>query len=256
MKRIRVIPVLQLSKNKLVKTRCFKKPVYIGDPINTFRIFNEKQVDEIILLDIDASKNNQPPNHSLISQIAGECFMPLAYGGGITSIEMAKRIINSGIEKISVNSAVFNNQELIKQIAGEIGSQSLIASIDVKKNIFGKYKVYSHIKGLMDINPVEFAQKLEYLGVGEILLTAVDKEGTYSGYDIPLIHSIASAVNIPLIANGGASCVNDFFKVIEEGKASAAAAGSMFVYKSSINGILINYPEQNVLKTELYNKIQ
>ncbi|MFH2141732.1 MAG: AglZ/HisF2 family acetamidino modification protein [Bacteroidota bacterium] len=255
MKRVRVIPVLQLSKNKLVKTKCFKKPVYIGDPINTLRIFNEKQVDEIILLDIDASKNNQEPNYSLISQIAGECFMPVAYGGGITSVQQAKRIINSGIEKISINNSIFSNPELIKQLADEIGSQSLIASIDVKKTILGKYKVYCHVKGIQNIDPVEFAQRLEFLGVGEILLTAVDREGTFEGYDIRLVNSIATSINIPLITNGGASCIKDFYDVYVNGKASAVAAGSMFVFKSSINGILINYPEQNLLKNELYCKI-
>lgn len=255
MHRIRLIPILLLSEKGLVKTRQFKNPVYIGDPINAIRIFNEKRVDEIIVLDIQASKKGREPRYEMIAQLASECFMPMTYGGGIKSVEQASKIINCGVEKISLNAGAIENPSLISNLSDKFGNQSVILSADVKKNIFGSYKLINHTGKGRDTNPVSWAKTAEDLGAGEILLTSIDNEGSMSGYDLQLIKMMSHSLSIPLIANGGAGSINDFYNAIALGGASAVAAGSFFVYKSSMRGVLINYPSYQTLKNDFYKKL-
>lgn len=255
MKRIRVIPVLLIHKQGLIKSERFKKYRYVGDPFNAVKIFNEKEVDELAIIDIDATKEKRKPNIQQIREIAGEAFMPLSYGGGITTIDEVKEILFNGIEKIIINKAAITSPNLISQIADRFGRQSIVISIDVKKNIWGKYKVYSD-NGThnTELNPLEFAQKCVEFGAGEILLTSIDKDGTYNGYDIDILKKVTEGVTIPVIAGGGASSVDDFKKAVYEGNASAVAAGSMFVFQRPHNAVLISYPSIKELKEKLYSQ--
>ena len=206
MLKTRVIPCLLLKDESLVKTVKFGKYGYIGDTINTVRIFNELEVDELIFLDINATKQKKSPNIKILQEIADECFMPLAYGGGIRTIEDAKKIFSIGIEKIVINSYAMEKPEFINELAQYFGNQSIIGSIDVKKNIFGKYEVYTHSGSKKaKINPVEWAVKLEKLGAGELILTSIAREGTWKGYDTEITKEVSESVRIPVIANGGAS---------------------------------------------------
>ncbi len=256
MRRVRVIPVLTSDGSKLVKTVKFKKPNYIGDPINAIKIFNDKEVDEIVVLDISASKQGKAPNYKLIEEMAGECFMPLGYGGGISDYETAKRIFDSGVEKVILNTALNDNLELVSELASNYGNQSIVACIDVKKTFFSKQAVYyksADIKDKMNIELV--AIKLAQSGVGEIILNNIDNEGTFLGYDLKLLNLVARSVSIPVVVCGGASSVADFLPAVKSG-ASALAASSMFVYKANnIESILINYPSQEELIEKLYSKI-
>jgi imidazole glycerol-phosphate synthase subunit HisF len=249
MLRTRIIPCLLLKDDSLVKTVNFKKPAYIGDPVNTARIFNELEVDELVLLDISATNNNRKPDFKILAELANECFMPLAYGGGINNFEDAKKIFKIGIEKIIINSATFTNPGLITQLSEHFGNQAIVVSIDVKKNMFGKYQVYSNSgTKKQKIKPVIWAKKLEQLGAGEILLTAIHQEGTWNGFDINIIDRISNAVNIPIIANGGASSISDIGKAVKEGQASAVSLGSMVVYQNKGMGVLVNFPDTEKLK--------
>ena len=245
MLQTRIIPCLLLKDNSLVKTVNFKKPTYIGDPVNTARIFNELEVDELVLLDISATTNNRKPDFKILAELANECFMPLAYGGGINNFDDAKKIFEIGIEKIIINSVAFKAPCLITELAEYFGNQSIVASIDVKKNIFGKYRVYSRSgKKKQKVDPVAWAQELEQLGAGEILLTAIHQEGTWKGFDISIIEKISNAVNIPVIANGGASSIEDIGKAVKQGYASAVSLGSMVVYQRKGMGVLVNFPNK------------
>ncbi|MBN2663711.1 MAG: imidazole glycerol phosphate synthase subunit HisF [Bacteroidales bacterium] len=257
MKRIRVIPILLLQNNGLVKTVRFKKTTYIGDPINAVKIFNEKEVDELAFIDIEATVKNKEPDYNKIEEIASECFMPLAYGGGIKNLEQVKRIFAIGVEKVIINSAIILNRNLISEGAKIYGNQSIVVSVDVKKDFFGKYNCYFNSgKNKIKTDFITFVKEIEQLGAGEIVLTSIDREGTFKGYDLELIKQVTKNVNIPVIANGGASCVEDFEKAVNIGGASAVSAGSLFVYKSENRGVLINYPSQNELKEKLFSKIQ
>lgn len=243
--KTRVIPCLLLKDGGLVKTVKFSNPVYIGDPINAVKIFNEKEVDELVLL--DTVVEGRGPSIKLISEIAGECFMPLGYGGGVRSIEDIREIFNLGVEKIIINSYAVENPIFIKQAAKIFGSQSIIVSIDVKKEN-GKDKIFIHNgKKETGLNPVEFTIKIAEMGAGEILLTSINRDGTMDGYDVELIKKVSKAVNIPVIASGGAGKLEDFASAVESG-ASAVAAGSMFVFYGSNHAVLINYPSQTELK--------
>ena len=256
MKRIRVIPVLLLQNGGLVKTIKFKKPNYIGDPINAVKIFNEKEVDELVFLDIEATKLGKEPDYNKIEEIASECFMPLGYGGGIQNIEQVKRIIGIGVEKVILNSSVTQNPELISKIAKIYGNQCAVVSVDVRKDMFGKYICYINSgKNKIKQKIIDFVKFLENEGAGEIILTSIDREGTFKGYDIDLIKKVSENVNIPVVANGGASKIEDFTNAIKNGGASAVAAGSFFVYKSKNRGVLINYPSQKELKEKVFEKI-
>jgi|SRR3989304_1887977 len=252
MLKTRVMPCLLLRNRGLVKTVKFKNPAYVGDPINTIRIFNEKEVDELILLDITATIENKEVNYQVISEVASECFMPLTYGGGIRSIESAKKIFSIGIEKIAINSSALENPGFIKELADVFGSQSVVVSIDVKKTLLGKYLVFA--KGGREStknDPVEWAKNAEHLGAGELLLTSIDRDGTFEGYDIELIKRVSSAVNIPVIACGGAGKIDDFAIAVHDGRASAVAAGSMVVYQGPHRAVLINFPTRLEIETVL-----
>ena len=254
--RIRLIPVLLIRNNGLVKSIKFKDHKYVGDPINTVKIFNEKEVDEIVILDISATENSRPPDIAKIKEIAGEAFMPMAYGGGITTLEQIKAIINCGVEKVVLNTSAVNNPDLLRSAADWIGSQSLVVSIDVKKNIWGKYKVYGRNgKASTGWDPVDFARETERLGAGEIILNSIDRDGTFDGYDLNILKAVSGAVNIPVVALGGASGMEDFVEAIRAG-ASAVAAGSFFVFQKPHRAVLISYPMETELKQHLYQKHQ
>lgn len=249
MLKTRVIPCLLLKNGGLVKTVKFKNPVYVGDPINAVKIFNDKEVDELLFIDIEATNQNRGPNFDFIVKISREAFMPFGYGGGIRNIEDVKTLMRLGVEKVSVNTFAIENPDFITQAAEHCGSQSVVAAIDVKKDFFGNHKVYNHSTGkTTKYNPVEFAQLMENKGAGEILLNSVDREGTLSGYDIELINKVCEAVAIPVVALGGAGNIKDFEKAVKEGKASAVAAGSFFVFYGPHKAVLITYPEKEELK--------
>ena len=256
MKRIRIIPVLLLQNGGLVKTIKFKKPNYIGDPINAVKIFNDKEVDELVFLDIEATKLGKEPDYNKIEEIASECFMPLGYGGGIYNIEQVKRIIGIGVEKVILNSSAAVNPQLISEVAKIYGNQCAVISIDVRKDIFGKYVCYT-ISGKNKVKQkiIDFVKFAENEGAGEIILTSIDREGTFKGYDIDLIKKVSESVSIPVVANGGASKVEDFTNAIINGGASAVSAGSLFVYKSENRGVLINYPSQKDLREKIFEKL-
>lgn len=247
MKRIRIIPALLLMNEGLYKTIRFKNPQYIGDPINSVKIFNEKGADEIVILDITASRDKKKINYKKITEIAGEAFMPMAYGGGVKTFDDAKKVIDAGYEKVIVNTAAYDTPDLITEIANVYGSQSAVVSIDAGRNWLGKYKVYTR-SGTYNTGkqPAEFAKEMENAGAGEIIINSIDRDGTWEGYDIPLIRSVSESVTIPVIACGGASGMNDFKEAITAGGASAVAAGSMFVYQKKGMGILISFPSQSL----------
>lgn len=255
MKRVRIIPVLLIQKGGLVKSVRFRDHKYVGDPINAVKIFNEKEVDEIVILDISATAEKRPPNIGKIKEFASEAFMPLGYGGGITTLEEIKCLIGAGVEKVVLNAAAFNNQDLVSDGARYVGSQSIVVSIDVKKSWLGKHKVFIN-NGSKDtgLDPVKYALQMQETGAGEILLNSIDRDGTFGGYDLDLITAVSNAVNIPVVAIGGASAVEDFAAAIHAG-ASAAAAGSLFVFQRPHHAVLISYPSQADLKTKLFTKI-
>lgn len=246
----RVIPCLLLKGQGLVKTINFTNPKYIGDPINAVKIFNDKEVHELVFLDITASTENRSPRLDFISDIASECFMPLAYGGGIRTVKQAEDVFNRGVEKIIINSYAIENPSFIHELADLFGSQSIVVSIDVKKNFLGNYLTYTHsgeTKTRWD--PVTWAQEAERLGAGEIFLNSIDRDGMMKGYDIPLIKSVSASVSIPVVACGGAGTVDDFGRAVQDGGASAVAAGSMFVYYGKHRAVLINFPDDDEFKS-------
>jgi imidazole glycerol-phosphate synthase subunit HisF len=235
--RPRVIPVLLLKGKGLVKTVQFKNPTYIGDPINAVKIFNDMEADELVFLDITATNENRIPSAEIIKRIRG-----------IKSINDVKSLIQAGAEKVVINSSSVTNPQLITEAANIFGNQSIIVSIDVKKNFWGKKLVYINCgQKSTGISPVEHAQKMEEAGAGEILINSIDLDGTMSGYDIELIKSVSESVFVPVVASGGAGNLNHFKSAITEGKASAVAAGSMFVFHGPRRGVLINYPEKKEL---------
>ena len=249
----RIIPCLLLDGTGLVKTTKFCKPEYIGDPINAIRIFNEKEVDELIVLDIFATKENRDPNFLLIEQFASECFMPLAYGGGIRSIEQARQLFTLGVEKVCLQTAVLDNISLITKFADQFGSQSVLVSIDIKQNWTGKRQLYSASTGKsIAYDWVTFLTKVVAAGAGEIVLNSVDRDGTMRGMDIELISIAAKEVGVPIIAMGGAGCLADFKSAVKAG-ASAVAAGAYFVYYGPHRAVLITYPMYADLE-ELFGK--
>ena len=253
MKRIRVIPALLIHNNGLVKSVKFKDYKYVGDPINAVRIFNEKEVDELAIIDIDASRENRQPDLSRISEIVSEAFMPVAYGGGITSVDQVKRILSVGVEKVILNRSAFKNPSLITEVARQFGSQSVVVSIDYKRNFFGKPGVYiENGKTATGLNPVDFAKQMEEAGAGEILLNSIERDGSFEGYDLEMIEKIAHAINIPMIAVGGASSLSDFKRAIQFG-ASAVSAGSFFIFQRPHRAVLISYPSQQDLEKHVYN---
>ena len=255
MKRIRVIPVLLLHDGGLIKSVKFKNYQYVGDPINAVKIFNEKEIDEIIIIDIDATSQKRPPDMERLKDLCGEAFIPLAYGGGISTIKQVNDLFYAGVEKVIFNHSALHSPNIISESASIVGSQSVVVSIDVKKNWLGAYKIYeSNGKVQTSYDPVTFAIKMESLGAGEIFVNAIDRDGTYSGYDTQLIKNISEAISIPVIACGGANETNDLLLAIKAG-ASAVAAGSMFVFQRPHQAVLISYPSQKELKENLFAKI-
>lgn len=239
----RVIPCLLLRGHGLVKTKKFKDPVYVGDPVNAVRIFSEKEVDELVILDIDASREGREPNYELIAEIAGECFMPVAYGGGVETLAQARKLIRCGIEKVVINSASIESKGFIREIADVFGSQAVVGSIDARKILLGGHRVFVK-SGTVDtkLKPEEHAYSLEKAGVGEILITSIDQDGQMQGYDIELIKKVSSKVSVPVVACGGAGTLDHMRKAIRESGASAVSAGSMFVFYGKHRAVLINYP--------------
>jgi imidazole glycerol-phosphate synthase subunit HisF len=242
MLRHRVIPVLLIHEGGLVKTQKFSDPKYVGDPINAIRIFNEKEVDELLVLDIDASKEGRGPNFDVIRELAGECFMPLAYGGGITSVDQVQKLFALGVEKVSVQTAALRDLKLVTEIATRYGSQAVAISIDVKKNLIGKHRLYAAAEGKAASQDwLEFLEQAVNAGAGEVLLNSVDRDGTMSGMDIALIQQAAAACPVPLVACGGAGSLADIKAAVVAG-ASAVAAGAFFVYYGKHRAVLITYP--------------
>ena len=252
MNKTRVIPVLLLRGKGLVKTVKFKDPKYIGDPINSVRIFNEKEVDELVFLDITATPEGRGPDFDLLADIAGEAFMPMAYGGGITTLEQVRRIFTLGFEKVIINTAAYASPQLIQEAVAVFGSQSIVGCVDVRRNFLGRYELSSHsAKTKQSFELKGYVQELERLGVGEIIINAVDRDGTLLGYDLKLIREVSSVVSVPVVACGGASGVNDFVAAVHEGGASAVAAGSLFVFVGPHRAVLINYPAREELAKRL-----
>ncbi|HKC64033.1 MAG TPA: AglZ/HisF2 family acetamidino modification protein, partial [Pyrinomonadaceae bacterium] len=248
----RVIPCLLLKNEGLVKTVKFKNPKYVGDPLNAVKIFNEKEVDELIFLDITATVENRRPPLKLISQIASECFMPFCYGGGIRSVEDIAELFKLGVEKVAINSQAVENPLLIRSAAEKFGSQSIVVSIDVKKNLFGKYRVFTHGgRKATKFDPAEFAARMQEMGAGELFLNSIDRDGTMQGYDLELTKKVTESVSLPVIACGGAGRIEDFADAIKKGGASAVSAGSMFVFQGQYRAVLITYPSIKELELKL-----
>ncbi|MBI34692.1 MAG: imidazole glycerol phosphate synthase subunit HisF [Flavobacteriales bacterium] len=248
MLRSRIIPCLLVHNKGLVKTVNFKNPKYVGDPINAVKIFNEKEVDELIVLDIDATVEKRKPNFQMIKNLATECRMPLCYGGGVTTPEDAKKIIKLGAEKVALSAAAIENPDLIKTIGKEVGLQSVVVVIDVKKKgIFGKYEVFTHNgKKSTGLNPVEFAKSIEKIGVGEIVINSIDQEGTMKGYDFKLFESIRKHISVPLTIMGGAGSSEHIKEAINKFGVIGAAAGSLFVFKGKYRAVLIQYVDKTL----------
>ena len=249
MLQTRVIPCLLLRDKGLVKTVRFKNPTYLGDPINIVRIFNDKEVDELVFLDITATPERKDPPVEYLGKIASQCFMPLCYGGGVRTIAQMTELYNVGIEKVALNTAVVENPALLEEASERFGAQGVIVSIDVKKTLFGKYEVVvAGGRKKTGLDPVQHAIEMERRGAGEILLNSVDRDGTMEGYDLELTKRVSSAVRIPVVACGGAGNVRHLADAVEIGGASAAAAGSLFVFQMPHRAVLISYPGPQELK--------
>jgi len=248
MYRNRVIPCLLLLDRGLVKTVKFRDPVYVGDPVNAVKIFNEKEVDELVILDISASRLNHEPDFDLVAEIAGECFMPICYGGGIKSLDHARRLFTLGVEKVALNYGAINNLSLVTEIATVYGSQSVVVGIDCRKALLGGHHVVA-LSATKDLKtkPSEWARKVQDAGAGEIFLNSVDRDGTMRGFDLSLIETVASAVSIPVIACGGAGSLADLAEPIQLASASAVSAGSLFVFHGRHRAVLINYPTHDAM---------
>lgn len=240
----RIVPCLLWRGAGLVKTVKYDKPKYIGDPINAVRIFSDKEADELILVDIDASRKGHGPRLREIEEIVSEAFMPLCYGGGVTSADQARQLVRIGVEKVAVNSAALTRPELISEIASQIGSSSTVGVIDVRRSLLGRAVVWSHTGGRVGVqDPVAYAELLQRNGAGEILVSAVDRDGTMKGYDLDLVARVSRAVDVPVVALGGAGSVDDLATVLASG-AAAAAAGSLFVFHGPHKAVLISFPDR------------
>lgn len=243
----RLIPCLLLQREGLVKTRSFGAPKYVGDPINAVRIFNEKEVDELIVLDIDATTYQREPNYKLIAKLANECRMPLSYGGGVTTPDQIKRIIGLGVEKVAVSAAAVSSENLISKVSEHIGSQSISVVIDVKKTgLLRKYEIVTHNgKRRTGLDPIKFAERMQDLGVGEIVLHSVDNDGAMQGYDLDLASRVKERLHVPLTILGGAGNLDHIAALWHAQGIIGAAAGSLFVFKGKYRAVLINYPNKD-----------
>jgi len=251
----RITPCLLVHNKGLVKTVKFKDSKYVGDPINAVKIFNEKEVDELIVLDIDATVENREPDYKMIENLANECRMPLCYGGGIKTASQAQRILSLGVEKIAISSIVFDNPGLIKEISTKVGSQSVVIVFDVKKKLFGGYEIYTHnAKNKIKQDLFELVEKVQNLGAGEIVINSIDNDGVMKGYDLDLIERVKNMSNIPMTVLGGAGTLEDIGKAIEKFGIIGCAAGSLFVFKGKYKAVLINYPSQEKKNLIIHNK--
>jgi cyclase len=249
MLRVRVIPTLLLKNGGLVKGEQFKNHQYVGDPINAVKIFNEKEVDELVFLDISATETGNGPNFELLKDIASEAFMPFGYGGGIDNIDQIKRLFSIGVEKAIINSAAFFKPDLIREASKISGSQSIVVSIDVKRSMFGKYNVFvKNGKINTKKDPVEYAMKMKELGAGELIVCNIANEGKRAGYDNELLKAISNSVDIPVVASGGAGSLSDFADAYHKGHAASVAAGNMFVFYGKHKAVLITYPKYQELE--------
>jgi len=247
--RTRIIPALLLRNESLVKTVSFGNFTYVGDPCNTVRIFNELEVDELLFLDITATREGRIPNLRVLTDIANECFMPLSYGGGIRSLEHAKAVFDIGFEKVAINSGAIDTPSLFTDIARQYGSQAVIASIDVKRSFWGNSTVRTKAgRRNTKLDPVVWAREVVSRGAGEILLTSIDREGSWVGFDLDLVKRVADAVSVPVIAHGGAGTVEDIGRVVKQANASAVALGSMVVFQKKGMGVLVNFPDRKTLE--------
>jgi len=253
MLRSRITPCLLVHKKGLVKTVAFENPKYVGDPINAVKIFNEKEVDELFVIDIDATVEDRGPDFNLIKNLAVECRMPFCYGGGITSVEQARKIISLGVEKIAISSAAIDNPELLKEIRDAIGSQSVVVVLDVKKKgIFGNYEIYTHNgKKSSKYKLKDYLTILNEIGIGEIVVNSIDEDGKMKGYDFKLFDFVRDLTNMPMTILGGAGSLDDISNAIGRYKTIGVAAGSLFVFKGKYKAVLINYPYRKT-RNEIY----
>ena len=247
MLRSRIIPCLLIKNGGLVKTVNFSNPKYVGDPINAVKIFNEKEVDELIVLDVDATTLGKEPNYTLIKNLATECRMPLCYGGGVKTIEQVEKIISLGVEKVAISSAAIQTPELISTAAARVGSQSIIVVLDIKRTVLRRrYELFTN-NGLdkTGLNPVEFARKVESLGAGEVVINSIEYDGVMKGYDLNLVKEVRESISLPMTVLGGAGSLDDIANLIKEYGVIGASAGSLFVFKGKYKAVLINYPNRN-----------
>ena len=248
----RVIPCLLLRGHALVKTVRFRDARYVGDPVNAVNIFNTKEVDELILLDITATTEQRGPSFQLLTEVASECFMPLTYGGGVRDLDTLTALFNLGIEKVAINTHSVEDPSLLNAAADKFGNQAIVVSIDVARTRTGKYRVFTHSgRTKTAIDPVQHAVECVERGAGEILLTAMDRDGTRAGYDLEITRRVADAVNVPVVACGGAGTVDHFAEAVRDGHASAVAAGSMVVYHGRNQAVLLNFPTRKELEQAL-----
>jgi cyclase len=253
MLRTRVIPVLLLKERGLVKGQQFKNHKYVGDPLNVVKIFNEKEVDELVFLDISATNENRGPDFDLLADIASEAFMPFAYGGGVKTVKQVERLFSIGVEKAIINTAAFLDVKFVKESVVVAGSQSIVVSMDIKKSLLGSDEVYvNNGKINTKLDPVTYAKKMQDLGVGELIVNSVDREGTSKGYDIKLLETVSNAVEIPVIGLGGAGCLQDLADAKNQTNVSGLAAGDLFVFHGKHKAVLITYPKYLELE-KLFN---
>src|SRR5579883_100944 len=253
MANIRIIPCLLMQNKKLIKTIQFKDPQYIGDPLNAIRIYNSLFVDEIMLLDIHQSSKSMRIDFEYLKILASECFIPICYGGGISSLPVAIKLYSLGFEKLSINAAVSENPKIIKTLSSYFGSQSIVGAIDCKKTLLSQYKIVVHNKKRIRYSLLDYARMLEEQGAGEILINAIHKDGLMTGYDLDLLAMLAEKISIPIIANCGAGHLNHMKDVFTRTGINAFAAGSLFVYSGDLKGILINYPDRQEIKETFGN---
>lgn len=257
MLRPRIIPCLLVHEKGLVKTVQFKNPKYVGDPINAVRIFNEKEVDEIMIIDIDATAENRGPDYQMIENLAAECRMPLCYGGGVKTVEQAEKIFSLGVEKVAISSEAVINPDLITEIGARVGSQSIVVVLDVKKNKSGNYEIWTH-NGTKNTNKdaVQFAKLVESLGAGEVVVNSIDNDGVMKGYDVDLVEKIRTVINLPITVLGGAGKLENIGELINKFGIIGASAGSLFLFKGIFKAVLINYPDKAAKALLINNFLQ
>ncbi|WP_417740138.1 AglZ/HisF2 family acetamidino modification protein [Rosistilla oblonga] len=255
MLRSRIIPCLLIDNRGLVKTVGFKDPKYVGDPLNAVRIFNEKEVDELVVLDIRASAEKREPDFKMIENLAAECRMPLCYGGGITNADQAKRIVSLGVEKVAISSAVVRDSTLVTRVAEAVGRQSVVVVVDVKRSMFGRYALFTgngKVKSKQD--PFDFALLAQQAGAGEIVVNSIDNDGTMGGYDLKLAQRMREIVDLPITVLGGAGKLTDIASLVQRFGLVGAACGSFFVFKGKYRAVLISYPTAQQ-KEEILNPV-